>query len=125
MIWTRKQLEEQRDEILSEFNFHTVLDFCTNLVENDPKLKFIDYKSIAQIREEAKKVLNNFIDYYLERNDGSYHLYSNGKWDVCMSLFYDAETPLMTLAFRFQVGSEIDAAEWAENYQKNKNIKEN
>jgi len=111
IVWTKEQLEEQKEEILSEFNFHEVADFCDNQ-ETKP---YIKYDSIAKIRQEAREILDDFIDQYLE--GGFVEIYTNGKWNVVMSISWDGETPLMELSFRYQVSNEVDACMFGEKWK--------
>jgi len=104
--WTKEELEEQKEEVLSEFNFHKVLDFCDILFESDNFKKYIKYESVAELRQEAKEIIDSFIKSYLESDICS--SYYNDKWEVCMSGAYDGETPLLSLAFKYQV-EETDA----------------
>jgi len=97
--YTKEELEIQRDEILSEFNYHKVLEFGERMQEGQ-SLPFIDYASIASIRKELKEAIDSFIVAYgSEDVDG---VFSDGKWKVSLTWDYDGP-PVITAAFEFQV----------------------
>ena len=98
--YCRAELEEQRNYILSEFNFHEVMNFC-EILNQDTQKPFINYNSIAAIRTELLEVLDRFIHNYLER--GTISIYHNNKWEISFSYDYDGETPYLSAAFKYMV----------------------
>jgi len=115
IIWTKEQLEEQRDEILEEYDYRTVLNFCDDYITSNPNrtLRFIEYKGVKGLKEELKGVLDGFISSYIDMKEGknSCQTYVNGKWLVWMSGAYDGYHPLMEVRFAFEVGYEQDASQ--------------
>lgn len=105
--WSRDELLVQKQRILSEFNFHTVFDFCNDNTQE--RGKFLKYHSISALRKELGEYLDQFIENYLEEPSFCIESYINSKWYIGFNCFSDGETPYLSCAFRFEV-SEMDGA---------------
>lgn len=108
--YTKEELDKQKDYVISEFNFHEVMDFCETLNQEEP-LRILQYNSIAEIREELRSVLDGFIRDCLE--DEIHSTYYNNKWFVCFSRNHDGTTPYLEVSFQWLV-SGTDAAGYKE-----------
>lgn len=86
MKWTEEQLHKQRDEILSEMNFHKVRDFKIHNEERE--------ESIKNLREQLKFLLDAFIAGYMNNHNVSTEL-SSGGWYISFDMDIDHRTPLL------------------------------
>lgn len=84
-VWTREELEQQRDEVLIYFNIHKVDDF----LQNSPCSKRDQGKTTYDLHLEAKGVIDRLIENYLE-NEGFQSIRSSTGWTA--SIEYDEET---------------------------------
>lgn len=83
-----EDLKRMRDEILSEFNYHAILDFCNG--------DCFKYETVKEIRED----LRERIDYFIERHSetGIYSLYDY-KWHIGI------EEDYLVASFRPEIAS--------------------
>lgn len=105
----RSELIKQRDFIISEFNYHEVMDYCSCLFNAFRHLKIIEYESIAAIREEMTGYLDQYIDQCLKSQDPvSLVIGFNNKWRIYHSIDGDHKTPCLKVEFSFCI-SECDS----------------
>jgi hypothetical protein len=109
-IWDKTELEKQRDHILSEFNYHRVLDF-SHYMNDKEKLPFISYRNVAHLRIELKETLDDFIHRYC--SEGIISIVYNRKWYVGFTYEHNGETPYLHVAFRFEV-DDLEASGYIE-----------
>lgn len=106
IIWTKEQLEQQRDIILDEYDYHSTMKYCDAIKQEMDYIKIIDYPNARTMKKELKKYIDSFIESYIESDGDCSYAWYNHKWKIYMSYSWDGVHPLLEAAFVYQFGVE-------------------
>jgi hypothetical protein len=110
MMFTKDQLLKQKENILIEIDYHSILDFCGRF----PEKAFLGYKSVRELRDELSETIDMFIDMLGNITNKppedlwDMDMYLNNKWWVDFSP--GEEEPMMRVCFRYEV-TEVEGGE--------------